>query len=889
MTAPIHSTPPDPFRPLTPPTPSTPTHQQRLYNILNNAHLPYLDNLRTIGSLDIQTLGPNTRFRRLNKHLIHQELNTIQQPEAALRELDRLNQAIDENIRLAREQEFERQQKKSKIPLSVDHPDYSKTDRKAIDEILDASSESHPLLYSILNKKTKKEITELYKNRSLSEQQLEHKQAPSLAFQAKVEAELDQRWHEYFPDPADRRTVAKEIADTIAADAGDPGVRGVPVDRMHQLLNRAFINYSKNNNTGSVDLVDQLARDSAQALAVDAWSYQNTERPENIERARERFSAADPFFALKQNKSPTYSPKSGMLRNYARARMVDRYTKSFDDDEVNQRVKDSAGHRLTTEEKRMLLRRQIYNGVILWEQGVDENYLQSQHRHLESISNRLGHASQNQASLNQIQDIKGDLEQLRWIMEKNPQAASRYLSIFANSNHLKKSISKLDRAGLRFKIPYVRHTLREKKTTLLEPVTNVIYAPFMLRNKVSDLTYKVNPIAIGRRYVRKKVLKIRQRVGNALYEKAKKYAVKKGVKGLAGKLLAKAGLAIMGVETGIVTVIAILSMIKDVVDIIGLKRLLKWTATGLIAGTLAIYLLLELLLAKIGTILSGIASGALLGAGIGLVLGGPIGAAIGGIIGGILGGVGAAIWGSIGAALSAAWAGITGAVSTAATAIATGISTFFTSTAVSFTTAAAVSVAGSTAAVGMGGLMLTSQQAEINTLRVGGGPIPGTGPSEPFIEMTPFCWPTTGYLCQLDKPPHNGMNDSHNALDICATRGTPIYSPVNGTVVQSGKYPHGSPSGDYGEWVVIQTQLPNGTSAHLIFAHLVIGSAIPKGPVVVGQKIGIVDDSGTSSGDHLHYELSGSPLGSRPGVSITSIVPEGQNLAIGQSVSTNCK
>jgi hypothetical protein len=738
--------------------------------------------------------------------------------------------------------------------LGVDHPDYSKTDRKVIRETLDASTESHPLLHSILNKKTQKEIAVLYKNRSLSEQQLEHKQAPSLAFQAKVEAELDQRWHEYFPDPKDRSAVAKEIADTIAADAGDPGVRGVPVDRMHQLLNRAFTNYSKNNNAGNVNLVDQLARDSAQALAVDAWSYQNTERPENIEKARERFSAVDPFFALKQNKSPIYSPKSGMLRNYSRARMVDRYTKSFDDDEVNQRVKDSAGSRLTTEEKRILLRRQIYNGVVLWEQGVDENYLQSQHRHLESISNRFGHNSRNQASLNQLQGIQGDLEQLRWIMEKNPEATSRYLSIFANSNHLKKSVSKLDRGGLRFKIPYIRHTLREKKTAFLEPITNVIYAPFMLSNKASDLAYKVNPIAIGRRYVRKKVLNIRHRVGNALYEKAKKHAVKKGVKGLAGKLLAKAGLAIMGVETGIVTVIAVISIIKDLIDLVGLKRLLKILGTVLIGiGTL-----LYLLALKLASMLGGILSGALVGAGIGLFFG-PVGAVIGGIIGGVLGG--------LGITLSSIWAGITGAVSSAATAIATGISTFFTGTAVSFTTAAAVSVAGSTAAVGMGGLAYNATMNEINTLRVEGDInsfVPETCNPTTDPNCIAFCTPGIDCIwpvacgCTTQGAGGSWSHGGVNAVDIgsCGPQ-TQVVATHNGTVtfVVRG-IPIGSGSG-YGNYVEISVE--GAVGQRTIYAHLGSVFVTKDQSVTKGQPIGTVDHTGNSTGPHLHYEYLGGP------------------------------
>lgn len=95
---------------------------------------------------------------------------------------------------------------------------------------------------------------------------------------------------------------------------------------------------------------------------------------------------------------------------------------------------------------------------------------------------------------------------------------------------------------------------------------------------------------------------------------------------------------------------------------------------------------------------------------------------------------------------------------------------------------------------------------------------------------------------------------SENAVDISLPVGTPVYSPVSGTVVRAGPLP-GNPGGRFaGQRVTVQ-----GSNNAFYFAHL---SAVS---VSVGQKISagtILGNSGSANGvDHLHFAVeNGSPL-----------------------------
>lgn len=90
-----------------------------------------------------------------------------------------------------------------------------------------------------------------------------------------------------------------------------------------------------------------------------------------------------------------------------------------------------------------------------------------------------------------------------------------------------------------------------------------------------------------------------------------------------------------------------------------------------------------------------------------------------------------------------------------------------------------------------------------------------------------------------------GIWRPHKALDFKATEGTPIYATGDG-VVQVAHY-----SDSYGNVVYINHDFDFETRyAHM--THFIVG----KGERVKrGQVIGYVGNTGTSAGDHLHYEV----------------------------------
>lgn len=92
-----------------------------------------------------------------------------------------------------------------------------------------------------------------------------------------------------------------------------------------------------------------------------------------------------------------------------------------------------------------------------------------------------------------------------------------------------------------------------------------------------------------------------------------------------------------------------------------------------------------------------------------------------------------------------------------------------------------------------------------------------------------------------------GFTKLHTGTDFAAPRGTPIYAAGNGTVDYAGK------KGGYGNYVRIRH---NGTY-QTAYAHMSgFARGIRKGVrVQQGQVIGYVGTTGSSTGNHLHYEV----------------------------------
>lgn len=101
-----------------------------------------------------------------------------------------------------------------------------------------------------------------------------------------------------------------------------------------------------------------------------------------------------------------------------------------------------------------------------------------------------------------------------------------------------------------------------------------------------------------------------------------------------------------------------------------------------------------------------------------------------------------------------------------------------------------------------------------------------------------FMWPTSGYLTQ-------GYWLGHQAIDIGAPTGTPIYSADAGYVAATGWM------GGYGNYIIIN----HGNGFETLYAHLSEIRVIAGQGVQRGGLIGLVGSTGRSTGPHLHFEI----------------------------------
>jgi murein DD-endopeptidase MepM/ murein hydrolase activator NlpD len=111
--------------------------------------------------------------------------------------------------------------------------------------------------------------------------------------------------------------------------------------------------------------------------------------------------------------------------------------------------------------------------------------------------------------------------------------------------------------------------------------------------------------------------------------------------------------------------------------------------------------------------------------------------------------------------------------------------------------------------------------------------------------------------------PFTGENAFHTGVDIKAKRGESIKATATGTVLEA------SYNGDYGHMVEIK----NGNGFTTRFAHLQSYKVKVGDKVKRGQIVGIVGNSGRSTGAHLHYELclNGKPINPAPFMQTTNL------------------
>ncbi|MBR22580.1 MAG: hypothetical protein CMF57_09115 [Leifsonia sp.] len=99
-------------------------------------------------------------------------------------------------------------------------------------------------------------------------------------------------------------------------------------------------------------------------------------------------------------------------------------------------------------------------------------------------------------------------------------------------------------------------------------------------------------------------------------------------------------------------------------------------------------------------------------------------------------------------------------------------------------------------------------------------------------------------------PPCGSCSSYHRGVDLTPGIGTPIQAMADGVVTVA------TSDGTYGEYVVIE-HLIDGQRVESLYAHMLSGStAVQVGQQVkVGELVGLVGNTGLSTGAHLHFEV----------------------------------
>ncbi|MEE9505117.1 MAG: M23 family metallopeptidase [Thermodesulfobacteriota bacterium] len=104
-------------------------------------------------------------------------------------------------------------------------------------------------------------------------------------------------------------------------------------------------------------------------------------------------------------------------------------------------------------------------------------------------------------------------------------------------------------------------------------------------------------------------------------------------------------------------------------------------------------------------------------------------------------------------------------------------------------------------------------------------------------------WISSGFGWR--KSPFTGLREFHRGLDISGKRGTPIIAPADGTVISAGKDLH------FGKFVKIK----HSTKFTTLYGHM-LRYEVKKGQKVKrGDIIGLMGNTGISTGYHLHYTV----------------------------------
>lgn len=116
------------------------------------------------------------------------------------------------------------------------------------------------------------------------------------------------------------------------------------------------------------------------------------------------------------------------------------------------------------------------------------------------------------------------------------------------------------------------------------------------------------------------------------------------------------------------------------------------------------------------------------------------------------------------------------------------------------------------------------------------------------LSCTPSIAPVAGLMTDgygRRRDPFTGRLAYHRGLDISARRGTPVVAPADGVVVFAGR------NGGLGKTI----RVSHGFGYTTVFGHLDSIEVEPGDEVRRGQTVGLLGNTGRSTGPHLHYEV----------------------------------
>jgi Peptidase family M23 len=116
------------------------------------------------------------------------------------------------------------------------------------------------------------------------------------------------------------------------------------------------------------------------------------------------------------------------------------------------------------------------------------------------------------------------------------------------------------------------------------------------------------------------------------------------------------------------------------------------------------------------------------------------------------------------------------------------------------------------------------------------------------LAALPSRWPVRGAVNSefgYRQSPWSNEREFHAGIDIRAARGTPVYAPAPGTVIQAGH------AQDYGTTILVD----HSQDVRTLYGHLSKLNVRSGQRVERGALIGYTGNTGRSSGPHLHYEI----------------------------------